>query len=150
MTSDQPLEIRPGSPRVINPGKATGVVSGGNLATLCHLLGTPYSPTYKKHIFVVEDIAEAPYQIDRMLYQMKMANCFQGISGVVLGSFHNCAKYEAICDIIRALFEDMQIPILGGVDIGHSDENMTIPMGIQATLDTDQGALIYQEAATSA
>ncbi len=147
VTSDQPLEIRPGNPRVINPGKAMGVVSGGNLATLCHLLGTSYSPTYRKQIFVVEDISEAPYQIDRMLYQMKMADCFQGISGVAMGSFHNCAKYEAICDIVRALFEDMQIPILGGFDIGHGDENMTIPMGIRATLDTDQGALIYQEAA---
>ncbi len=147
VTSDQPLEIRPGNPRVINPGKAMGVVSGGNLATLCHLLGTSYSPTYRKQIFVVEDISEAPYQIDRMLYQMKMADCFQGISGVAMGSFHNCAKYEAICDIVRAQFEDMQIPILGGFDIGHGDENMTIPMGIRATLDTDQGALIYNEAA---
>jgi muramoyltetrapeptide carboxypeptidase len=148
VTSDQPLEIRPENPRVVSPGKAMGVVSGGNLASLCHLLGTPYSPTYGKHIFVMEDIGEAPYQIDRMLYQMKMADCFQGISGVVMGSFQNCGKYEAICDIVRALFEDMQIPILGGFDIGHADENMTIPMGIRATLDTDQGALIYWETAT--
>jgi muramoyltetrapeptide carboxypeptidase len=147
-TSDQPLDVRPGNPRVISPGKASGMVSGGNLATLCHLLGTPYSPTYREHLFVVEDTSEAPYKIDRMLFQMKMAGCFQGISGVVLGSFDDCGEYEAICDIVRALFEDMQIPILGGFDIGHADENMTIPMGIQATLDTDQGELIYQEAAT--
>ena len=71
---------------------------------------------------MVEDIGEAPYQIDRMLFQMKMAGCFQGISGVVLGSFHDCGKYEAICDIVRNMFEDMQIPILGGFDIGHGDE----------------------------
>jgi muramoyltetrapeptide carboxypeptidase LdcA involved in peptidoglycan recycling len=42
----------------------------------------------------------------------------------------------------------MQIPILGGFEIGHGKDNMTLPMGIRATLDTDQGALIYQEAAT--
>jgi len=147
VTSGQLLGIRPEKPRVIKSGKAMGVVSGGNLATLCHLLGTPYSPTYGKQIFLMEDISEAPYQIDRMLYQMKMAGCFQGISGVVMGSFHNCAKYEAICEIVRALFEELQIPILGGFDIGHGDENMTIPMGIRATLDTDQGTLIYQETA---
>jgi len=147
VTSDKPLEIRPGSPRIINPGKAMGVVSGGNLATLCHLLGTPYSPTYGKQIFLMEDISEAPYQIDRMLYQMKMAGCFKDISGVVMGSFHNCAEYEDICEIVRTLFEELQIPILGGFDIGHADENMTIPMGIRATLDTDRGVLIYREAA---
>jgi len=77
-----------------------------------------------------------------------MAGCFQGISGVVLGSFEDCGEYEAICDIVRALFEDMQIPILGGGDIGHGDENITIPMGIEATLDTEQGSLVYHEAAT--
>jgi len=148
VTSDQPLDIRPEKPRVISPGKCTGLVSGGNLATLCHLLGTPYSPTYKGKILVMEDTGEAPYKIDRMLFQMRMAGCFQGVSGVVLGSFQDCGNYEGICEITAKLFEDLQVPILGGFDIGHVDGNVTIPMGIRATLDTDQGALIYQEVAT--
>ena len=82
-----------------------------------------------------------------MLFQMRMADCFQGVSGVVLGSFQNCGDYEAICRITANIFEDMQIPILGGFEIGHGSENLTLPMGIRATLDTDQGALLYQEAA---
>lgn len=149
VTSDQPLDIRPEKPRVVSPGKGTGIVSGGNLATLCHLLGTPYSPTYRGRIFVMEDTGEAPYRIDRMLFQMRMADCFQGVSGVVLGSFQNCGDYETICGITANIFEDMQIPILGGFEIGHGKDNMTIPMGIRATLDTDQGGLLYHEAATS-
>lgn len=147
VTSDQPLDIRPQNTRVITPGSGTGIVAGGNLATLSHLLGTPYSPTYRGCLFVMEDIVEAPYKIDRMLFQMRMAGCFQGMSGVVLGTFKDCGTYDAICEIAANLFEDMQIPVLGGFDIGHGDENMTIPMGIRATLDTDQGALVYQEAA---
>lgn len=78
---------------------------------------------------------------------MKMAGCFQGLSGIVLGSFHDCGRYEGICNIVKNLFEDLQIPILGGFEIGHGDDNVTIPMGIQATLDTEQGALAYQETA---
>lgn len=148
VTSDQPLDIRPKMTRVINPGKSTGIVSGGNLATLCHLLGTPYSPTYRGCLFVMEDIREAPYKIDRMLFQMRMTGCFQGVSGVVLGSFQDCGNDEAICEIVANLFKDMQIPILGGFEMGHGDDIVTIPMGISATLDTDQGALVYQEAAT--
>lgn len=147
VTSDQPLDTRPQNTRVINPGKGTGIVSGGNLATLCHLLGTPYSPTYRDCLFVMEDIGEAPYKIDRMLFQMRMAGCFQGIAGVVLGSFQDCGSYDAICEIAANLFEDMQIPIIGGFEIGHGKDNMTLPMGIEATLDTDQSALLYQEAA---
>ena len=147
VTSDQPLDIRPEKPRVVSPGKGTGIVSGGNLATLCHLLGTPYSPTYRGRIFMMEDTGEAPYRIDRMLFQMRMADCFQGVSGVVLGSFKNCGEYEAICGITANIFEDIQIPILGGFEIGHGKDNMTLPMGIQATLDTEQGALLYKETA---
>ncbi len=148
VTSDQPLHIQPQMARVINPGKATGIVSGGNLATLCHLLGTPYSPTYRGCLFVMEDIGEAPYKIDRMLFQMRMSGCFQGVSGVVLGSFQDCGNDDVICEIVANFFGDMQIPILGGFEMGHSDDNVTIPMGIRATLDTDQGALVYHEAAT--
>lgn len=148
VTSDQLFDIRPEKPRVVRPGKGTGIVSGGNLATLCHLLGTPYSPAYRGCIFVMEDTSEAPYRIDRMLYQMRMADCFQGVSGVVLGSFQGCGNYEAICEIAASLFEDMQIPILGGFEIGHGKDNLTLPMGIRATLDTDQGSLAYQETAT--
>ncbi len=147
VTSDKPLDIRPQNTKVITPGKGNGVVAGGNLATLSHLLGTPYSPTYRGCLFVMEDIGEAPYKIDRMLFQMRMAGCFQGISGVVLGSFQDCGRYEDICIIVKNIFVDMNIPILGGFEIGHGDDNMTIPMGIRATLDTDQGALVYQEAA---
>ena len=147
VTSDQPLDIQPENTRVVSPGKATGIVTGGNLATLCHLLGTPYSPTYRGCLFVMEDIGETPYKIDRMLFQMRMAGCFQGVSGLVLGNFHDCGSYDAIYEIVANIFEDMQIPILGGFEIGHGEENMTIPMGIQATLDTEQGALVYQEAA---
>ena len=147
VTSNQPLDIRPQNTSVITPGSGTGIVAGGNLATLSHLLGTPYSPAYRGCLFVMEDILEAPYKIDRMLFQMRMAGCFQGMSGVVLGTFQDCGNYDAICEIAANLFEDMQIPVLGGFDIGHGHENMTIPMGIQATLDTDQGVLVYQEAA---
>ncbi len=147
VTSDQALDIRSQKTRVISPGIGTGIVSGGNLATLCHLVGTPYSPTYRGCLFVMEDIEEAPYKIDRMLFQMKMAGCFQGLSGVAIGSFQDCGRYEGICDIVKNIFADIQIPILGGFEIGHGDDNVTIPMGIRATLDTDQGALLYQESA---
>ena len=147
VTSDQALDIRSQKTRVISPGIGTGIVSGGNLATLCHLVGTPYSPTYRGCLFVMEDIEEAPYKIDRMLFQMKMAGCFLGLSGVAIGSFQDCGRYEGICDIVKNIFADIQIPILGGFEIGHGDDNVTIPMGIRATLDTDQGALLYQESA---
>ncbi len=95
-----------------------------------------------------KDTGEAHYKIDRMLFQMRMAGCFHGISGIVMGSFHDCGRYEGVCDIVKNLFEDLQVPILGGFDIGHGETNLTIPMGIRATLDTDQSNLMFHEPAT--
>jgi len=148
LTSDQPIVISANNPVVIQPGRATGVVAGGNLATLCHLLGTSYSPIYRDCIFVMEDIREPHYKIDRMLFQMRMAGCFHGISGIVMGSFQDCGKYEGVCNVVKNMFEDLHVPILSGFDIGHGETNLTIPMGIRATLDTDQSKLVYHESAT--
>jgi muramoyltetrapeptide carboxypeptidase len=149
VTSDQPLVVHPTNPVLICPGKGRGVVTGGNLATLCHLLGTPFSPTYKDCIVLLEDTDEVPYKFDRMLFQMKLAGCFEGMAGMILGSFHDSGKYEAVCDVVERIFGGMDIPILGGFAIGHDPDNMTIPMGIRATLDTDLGSLVYHDVATS-
>ncbi|MEZ4578566.1 MAG: hypothetical protein R2875_11295 [Desulfobacterales bacterium] len=77
-------------PVVIKAGNASGKLIGGNLATLCHLIGTPFMPDLSGHILLLEDVGELPYRIDRMLVQMKMAGCFDRLAGIVLGSFKNC------------------------------------------------------------
>ena len=148
MTTDQPLELRPNTPSVIRPGKANGVLAGGNLATLCHLLGTPFAPIYNDTILVLEDITETPYKIDRMLFQMILAGCFSSVNGVILGSFKESGSYSEICDIVGTIFADMHVPVMAGFDIGHDTENKTVPLGISATLDTEKGTLKYHECAT--
>ena len=142
--TDHMLTVNPGKSIVIHPGRATGIVSGGNLATICHLVGTPFQPNYSGHILLLEDIGEAPYRIDRMLTQMKMAQCFDGISGLILGSFEKSGEIDHIYNIFYDIFRDIDIPILAGFDIGHGYPNITIPFGIKALLDTDAGVLVYQ------
>ncbi len=148
MTTERPIVIHAPKPSQLCPGTATGIVAGGNLATLCHLLGTPFAPIYKGTILLLEDITEAPYKIDRMLFQMKMAGCFHGVKGVVLGSFQDSGSYRDICDIAGAIFNDMQVPVLAGFEIGHSETNLIVPLGLKATLDTEEGTLKYHEGAT--
>ena len=146
--SDIPLEVQPEDGRVIKQGSASGPVIGGNLTTLCHLLGTPFEPTLKGHILVIEDKGEEGYRIDRMLTQMKLANCFEGLAGVVLGSFEDCGALEVIIGIVADIFREFDIPILAGFDIGHGKTNITIPIGLKATLDTDRPSLRFHESAT--
>ncbi|MBW2320038.1 MAG: LD-carboxypeptidase, partial [Deltaproteobacteria bacterium] len=148
LTSNIILEVKPEKSIVIQPGVSSGIVVGGNLTTLCHLLGTPYAPNFDGNILFLEDRAEAPYRIDRMLTQMKLAGCFEGIKGLFLGSFEACGKLDEIFRIVQEIFRDVNIPILSGFEIGHGSMNITIPIGIGATLDTDRQILTFHEPAT--
>lgn len=148
ISSDVPLEVRPASVVVIRAGRARGTVIGGNLTTLCHLLGTPFEPRFKHCILLLEDRGEAHYRIDRMLYQMKLAGCFEGLAGLVLGTFEDCGSPEGVFQVFKTLFRDISVPILAGFDVGHGQQNLTIPLGMNATLDTDRQILIYDEPAT--
>jgi muramoyltetrapeptide carboxypeptidase len=147
MTSDTPMELAPENGVVVRPGLASGPVAGGNLTTLCHLVGTPYAPSFKGKILLLEDLGEAPYRIDRMLTQMKLAGCFNGIAGLILGSFKECGFLSEIYALVGDFFEDMEIPLMAGFEIGHGRRNLTIPFGLEATLDTEKERLLFHEPA---
>lgn len=142
------LKIVPREPLTLRSGVAKGPVIGGNLATLCHLVGTPYAPELKGCILVLEDVNEAPYKIDRMLIQMKLAGWFENLAGLVLGDFSDSGQTDSIHPIFQSIFSDVNIPILSGFDIGHGKCNITLPIGLTATLDADRHFLQYHQSAT--
>jgi len=147
LTSNRKLIIKPGKGLTLKSGVRAGTVTGGNLATLCHLVGTPFEPDLNGHILVLEDVGEPHYKIDRMLIQMKLAGCFKGLSGLVLGSFENCGTLEGIYRIVERLFKEYDYPVLAGFEIGHGATNITFPVGLKATLDADNHMLIYHSPA---
>jgi len=150
LISDAPLELIPEDVRVIKPGVCSGILAGGNLTTLCHLVGTSYAPNFRGKILLLEDVGEMPYRIDRMLTQMKLAGCFNGIAGLILGTFKECGQLNEIVEIFNNIFENADIPILAGFDMGQGEHNLIIPMGLGATLDTDKKRLQFHEPATVA
>jgi len=135
------ITIKAEPAQVLRPGSATGKVIGGNLTTLSHLMGTPFEPDFSGHLLFIEDIGEAPYRIDRMMTQMKMAGKLSHITGLLLGRFCDCGPMDEIHAIIKAVFQDLLIPILSGFPAGHGYPNLMLPMGVDAALDTDQGLL---------
>jgi len=149
ITSGSSLEIKLSGGRTIKSGMAAGEVCGGNLTMLCHLVGTPFAPDFKNKILFLEDRGEAPYRIDRMLVHMELAGCFEGLSGIILGAFDECGPIEDVIKIIVELFAKHPFPILAGLDAGHGSHNLTIPLGIEATLDADGHSLIYHRASTT-
>ncbi len=143
LTSQKVFSICEPSAISIKPGLAKGPVMGGNLTTLCHLVGTPFEPEFGGHILFLEDLAEAPYRIDRMLTQMKMARCFDGLSGMILGSFSKCGGMSDVIEIFEDCFAGFDFPILAGVKVGHEITNIPLPIGLEATLNSDEKYLCY-------
>jgi muramoyltetrapeptide carboxypeptidase len=127
--------------QVLSPGTARGPLIGGNLATLCSLLGTPYALPLAGQVLFVEDHNEAPYRLDRLLQQLRLSGSLTGLKAMVLGSFTCCGDLQDIWDIFAALGTMLGIPILAGVPAGHQPDNFTLPIGAEVEVEAIAGTV---------
>ncbi|MEV4759469.1 LD-carboxypeptidase [Micromonospora sp. NPDC049559] len=133
---------------VLVPGTATGPLIGGNLCLIVSSLGTPDMPDLTGAILLVEDVAEAPYRVDRMLTQLRRSGALAKLAGVAVGQFTNCADEwpVSVADVLTDRLGDLGVPVLGGLPIGHGTGQLTVPVGVPATLDTAAGTLTVSPA----
>lgn len=129
------------------PGRGAGILAGGNLALLASQIGTPGWRPVENAIVVLEDVLETPYRIDRMLTQLLRAGWFAGANGVVLGSFTECGDAELVEAVLADRLCPLGVPIVAGLDFGHTDSSVTIPLGVWATLDASRPSLVLHEPA---
>ncbi|MGM0452058.1 MAG: S66 peptidase family protein [Thermodesulfobacteriota bacterium] len=146
LTGKKPPVLIASETGIIAGGKAQGPVVGGNLSTLSHMLATPYAPDFTDCIVFFEDIGEKPYRIDRMLTQMRLAGCFDRVAGICFGSFTDCGKASDIRRIFEDCFSNAAFPVLSGFSVGHDLPNLTLPIGLSATVDTQTASLTYAQA----
>jgi muramoyltetrapeptide carboxypeptidase len=143
LTRQLPRPLKADNLEIIRPGQAQGMLVGGNLATLTHLLATPFQPYWQKKILFLEDVGEAPYRLDRLLTQLALAGLFTDISGLILGDFTDCGAQEMIWQRIADLTEGSNIPIWGNFPVGHGHRNMTLAIGSQVEMDSGKGTLSW-------
>lgn len=126
------------SGNVFCSGIAKGILWGGNLATLASMVGVDFVPN-EKFILFLEDVNEPAYKIDRYLTQLFFDKKFKNnLAGIALGDFA-CLDNEVYFDnIFYELGEKLNIPIMSGLKIGHIDEKITIPLGINVEFDTEK------------
>lgn len=134
----------------ITPGRVRGPLFGGNLSVLSGIAGSPYLPDLTDAILFVEDIGEAPYRVDRMLTQLKLAGLLDQLRGFVFGQCTNCGPgpfYGSLT--LEQILEDhlapLGIPAVAGLWIGHVDPLWTLPLGLPTTLDTAAGSLTVEQ-----
>jgi muramoyltetrapeptide carboxypeptidase len=130
--------------RTLRSGTARGTLYGGCLSILCTLLGTPWEPATEGKLLFLEDVAERPYRIDRMLWQMRRAGKLEGVTGMVFGEMLGCAEKdqpELLEQAILNALDGLEIPIAFGLRSGHvSRANVTLTFGVEAELKLDDQA----------
>jgi muramoyltetrapeptide carboxypeptidase len=141
LTAPGPQAITYQNLTVFQPGAAEGPLAGGNLTTLCHLVGTPYAPQFNGYLLFLEDHNEALYRLDRMLHHLLLARVLDGVRGVVLGSFINCGSPDGLLEVFTTALAPLNVPVLAGFPLGHQPDNHTLPVGAWARLDTSTASL---------
>lgn len=123
-------------------GLVRGKLFGGNLAVLSGLIGTPYMVVPENGILFIEDIGEAPYKIDRMMWQLKLSGILSRISALIIGQFTDCQEdplmgstiYESIRDIVK----DYNYPLVFNFPVGHVKENYSLLHGAVVELEVSE------------
>lgn len=132
----------------LKAGKAHGTLVGGCLPMLAASLGTPYEVDIRDSILFFEDVNTRPYQIDRMLMQLRYAGKLNAVRGVVFGAMMDCVSPGAsptlLWDVVRRFFEDFDRPVVYGLQSGHvRTPNITVPLGIKVELDAQREPVLH-------
>jgi muramoyltetrapeptide carboxypeptidase len=131
----------------------TGTLYGGCLSIIVSLIGTPWEPATESKLLFLEDTGVKPYQVDRMLWQLRAAGKLSGVSGIIFGEMVDCVSPGAAPDLLdRAILnalDGLDIPIAIGLRSGHvSRRNVTLTFGVAAELAlTDEPTLTLLEPA---
>ena len=129
--------------RLLKPGAdaqpVRGILYGGCLSILTALLGTAFEPQTEGKLLFLEDVSAKPFQIDRMLWQLKQSEKLDGVKGIVFGEMLDCvspgARPDLLEEVILNVLDDFDGPIAIGLRSGHvSRANVTLTLGVEAEL----------------
>lgn len=154
LTEPQP-DARLGGPpvRAVRPGRAVGRLTGGNLSLVQQTIGTPYEIDTRDSILFLEETRDPMSFVDERLVHLRSAGLLRGVRGIVFGhlSLDRCEEDE-FQDFLLDLLSDFDGPILMDFPAGHEAPNLTLPLGTEVELVSDEstGWLSYREGALAA
>jgi muramoyltetrapeptide carboxypeptidase len=122
-------------------GTARGVTMGGNLSLLVSSVATDTGWPARDGIVLIEDESEDDYRLDRMLTQLRRSGYFEGVAGIVAGTFFNCGEPEVVEPVLVERLADLGVPMIAWANVGHGGYFQTFPIGVAAELDADNNTL---------
>jgi muramoyltetrapeptide carboxypeptidase len=145
MTSDELTTVNFPSGTAVKEGRAEGVVLGGNLSLISHLVGTPFLPSFRGKLLFIEEKGEPLYRIDRMLTHLLLSGELEKCAGFMVGTLEECGDPSSVIDLIKERCSRLNMPILTGLPVGHGEHNVPLPIGVRAVLDTRTMSLAFRE-----
>lgn len=120
-------------------GRASGILTGGNLSLLAHLIGTKSDVNVKTKILFIEDVGEYIYNVDRMMYQLKRSGKLKGLAGLIVGKFTEMKDTtipfgQTIEEVIRDLVKGYDFPVCFNFPVSHDRENYALKIGVEYKL----------------
>lgn len=135
------LTLASDSAETLAPGVAHGVTVGGCLSLLAAEVGSPTArPGARGGIVVLEDLEEERYRLDRMFTQLLRAGWFDGVAGIALGSWVDCE--DGVRELALDRLGGLGVPMVWELGFGHCRQQLTVPLGVPATLDADAATLV--------
>ena len=130
-------------------GVAEGELVGGNLSILYSLMGSESQVNCKGKILFLEDLDEYLYHIDRMMLSLKRCGCFEGLNGLVVGSFIKMHDNEipwgkTAHQIILDVTKKYNFPIVFNFPAGHIHDNNTLIFGKKVSLNSNDKETILK------
>ena len=131
-------------------GKATGILVGGNLSLLAHLIGTPSDIKTKNKILFIEDVGEYIYNIDRMMYQLKRSGKLDHLKGLIVGRFSDMKDTttpfgQTTEEVIKELVREYDYPVCFGFPVSHDKENYALKIGAKYKLNVSTTSVELKE-----
>jgi muramoyltetrapeptide carboxypeptidase len=141
-TLDLPLQVNVPDGKALIDGKGRGGLTGGNLALISALMGTPWEIETEGRVLLLEDVNEEPYKIDRMLSQLKNSGKLKNLAGLILASFEGCVAANphaslSLDEIFMDYFSKASYPVLMNFPSGHIPNQVTLPLGEIVELNTN-------------
>ncbi len=146
---------------IITKGKCRGQLIGGNLSLLGAMAGTPFAlKDTKGKLLFIEDVNEPPYKVDRMLTQLSQTIDMRQLAGIALGVFEDSSTRRrptaetptpppipqtTLIEVLKDRLGNLGIPVIYGLSFGHIRDQFTLPIGIEAELDTENATMTFLE-----
>lgn len=132
-----------GPDQVVRGGVVAGPARGGTLSLLASLAGTPWQPRLDGAVVFLEEVAEPPYRLDRMLTHLRCSGTFRGVKALISGSLWDCDRVGPGPVAWPGLLAEAAPDAVVVIDLpfGHGPVNLAFPLGAPVEVDTRAGLI---------